>query len=87
MLNRGFAYVYKRDKKFRPIFVINVAKLKKVKVDPDMMINVSCYMIQYLISRALVPGRVENWVSIIDMKDVGMLDIPKKLLTALSKPL
>jgi hypothetical protein len=27
-LNKGYCYVYRRDKSYRPIFVLNVAKLK-----------------------------------------------------------
>lgn len=73
--------------KFRPIFIINVAKLKKLKADHEYLIQMSCYLIQFLITRGLVSGKVENWVTIIDMKGVGMLEIPKKLLQAMSKPL
>ena len=45
------------------------------------------YYVQFLISRTLVPGKVENWVTILDLKGVGITEIPKKLLKALTKPL
>lgn len=44
-LNQGYAYVYKRDRSFRPIFHINVNKLKKVKADPETLVNLSTFMI------------------------------------------
>ena len=86
-LNKGYSYVYRRDNAFRPIFIINVGKLKKLKIDTEMCIHMSTFLIQWLITRGLVPGRVENWITIMDMKGVGLTEVPKKLLKALSKPL
>ena len=86
-LNKGYSYVYKRDNSFRPIFIINVAKLKKLKVSTDLVVHMSTFMIQFLSTRALIPGKVENWITIMDMKNVGLTEVPKKLLKALSKPL
>jgi len=79
-LNKGFAYVYKRDRAFRPIMYINVNKVKKLKTDVDTLVQLSTYMLQFIITRALIPGKVENWISIVDMKGVGITEIPKKLL-------
>jgi hypothetical protein len=59
---------------------MNVNKLKKTKADHDTLVNMSTFMIQFIITRALVPGRVENWVTIIDMKGVGITEIPKTLI-------
>jgi len=47
----------------------------------------STYFVQYLITRALIPGKVENWISIVDMKGVGVTEIPKNLMQAITKPL
>ena len=55
-LNKGYAYVYKRDRAFRPIFYINVNKLKKVKTDHETLVNMSTFIIQFIITRGLVPG-------------------------------
>jgi CRAL/TRIO domain len=86
-LNKGYAYIYKRDRSFRPIFHINLNKLKKIKTDHETLVNMSTFMIQFIISRGLVPGKVENWVTIIDFKGVGVLEIPKKLIQTMTKPL
>jgi hypothetical protein len=56
-------------------------------MDLDLMVHLSTYMIQFMITRTLIPGRVENWIIIMDMKDVGLTEIPKKLLKALAAPL
>jgi hypothetical protein len=86
-LNKGYAYVYRRDRSFRPIFHMNIKKLKKVKSDADTLMRMCTYMIQFIVTRALIPGQVENWVTVIDFKDVGLMDIPKKLIQTLTKPL
>jgi CRAL/TRIO domain len=86
-LNKGYCYVYKRDKCFRPVFVLDVAKLKQCKIPHETVLQMSTYFIQFLINRALIPGRVENWVSIVDMKGVGITEVPKNLMKAITKPL
>jgi hypothetical protein len=86
-LSKGYAYIYRRDRSFRPLFIMNVNKIKKVKTDHETLINMSTFMIQFIITHALIPGKVENWVSIIDMKDVGITEIPKTLITKMTKPL
>lgn len=86
-LNKGYCYIYKRDRAFRPIFILNVAKLKQCKIPHEVVLNMSTYFVQYIITRALIPGKVENWVSIVDMKGVGITEIPKNLLKAITKPL
>lgn len=42
----------------------------------------SNYMVQFLISRGLQPGVIENWVTIVDLKGVGLTQMPKKMLKA-----
>lgn len=86
-LNKGYAYVYKRDRKMRPICYINMDKLKRVKTDHETLSNMSTYMTQFVISRALIPGKIENWITIIDFKNIGVTEVPAKLIKALTKPL
>jgi hypothetical protein len=83
-LNKGYCYLYKRDRSFRPIFIISLGKLKKVKTDIETIVNMSTFLIQFIISRATIPGKIENWLIIIDMKGVGFTEIPKKLMKAIS---
>lgn len=55
--------------------------------DDKTIIQLSCYLIQYVITRGLIPGKVENWVTIFDLKGIGLTNVPKKLLKAVTKPL
>jgi hypothetical protein len=86
-MSKGFSYVYKRDRSFRPIFVLEVGRLKKSKVTPEQALQISTYFTQFLISRTCVPGKVENWIAIVNMKDVGITEVPKKLMKAITEPL
>ena len=40
-----------------------------------------------MITRGLIPGKVENWVTIFDLKGIGLTNIPKKLLKQVVKPM
>ena len=62
-------------------------KLKRTKTDHETLIAMSAYMTQYVISRALIPGQVENWITIIDFKNVGVTEVPTKLIKAMTKPM
>ena len=86
-LNKGFCYVHRRDRSHRPIFVLEVGRLKKAKITPELALQMSTYFVQFLITRVLVPGKVENWVAIVNMKDVGITEVPKKLMKAITQPL
>ena len=87
-LNSGnLYYLYRRDRSFRPIFIIPVKKLSKAGIKQDELIHITCFFLQFVISRAMVPGQIENWVVIFDVKGIGMLNVPKKLIKAVVKPL
>jgi len=87
ILNRGIIYIHKRDKYMHPIFILNMKLLTESKLAPDTVINMTCYLIQFLIMRGMVPGKCENWVTIFDMKGVGVTNVPKKLMKSITKPL
>ena len=35
----------------------------------------------------MIPGKIENWITIFDMKGVGLTQIPKKTMKAMAKPM
>ena len=86
-LNKGVLYIHKRDKFHRPIFILRVGELSKMGCDDKTIINLSCFLIQYVITRGLLPGKVENWVTLMDLKGIGLTNVPKKLIKAITKPL
>ena len=76
-LNTGMLYCYKRDKNCRPIVVVNVRRVIDSKITMEQLIPMVDYFTNYTIEHGMVPGRVENWTCIFDLKDVGATQIPK----------
>lgn len=87
LLNKGCMYIHKRDKFHRPIFILRLVELSKLGVADKDLINLGCFLIQFVITRGLIPGKVENWVTIFDLKGIGLTNVPKKLLKAVTKPM
>ena len=85
-LNSGQIYFYGRDHAFRPILIFSVAQLdvKKV-VQPEFFIKFFTNMFEYVIQEMLIPGQVENWVIIIDLKGMSLWTIPYGGLGAIIK--
>ena len=46
-------------------------------IDVDRLVNMANFLLLYIIEYAMVPGAIESWVAIFDMKDVGVTDIPQ----------
>jgi hypothetical protein len=81
ILNLGFIYIHGRDCRFRPIMniVANIyEKYKKNYTFADWERAV-IYFMEYSIQNLLIPGQVENWDIICDLKDVSVTSIPEEL--------
>jgi len=80
LLKEGLVYLAGRDKQFRPVFVINVEKLDMKKMSMDDFCDTLCALCAVLEEYCFVPGKVENWVIIIETNNVGMWSFPFKIL-------
>jgi len=69
-LNNGFIYWHGRDRKCRPCLVIRVERLGEMAKDKERAVRAVMFTLEYALRFALVPGRVENWVVIIDLANV-----------------
>ena len=91
ILNYGFLYMYGRDVHFRPIIIIEVSKsselLDKLKYSFDELKQAMIFFMNYIVNYILLPGQIENWILICDLKDVGIgkLSQFKNILNSLSK--
>ena len=91
ILNYGFLYMYGRDVHFRPIIVVEVKKsselLDKLKYTFDELSQAMIFFMNYIVNYILLPGQIENWILICDLKDVGIGKINqfKNILNSLSK--
>lgn len=86
-MNKGVLYCYKRDKSFRPILVCNVKRLPELGTDIEFIIGLSCFFLHFILSRCMIPGKIENWTNIFDFKGVGITQIPKKVMKGLNRPM
>lgn len=55
--------------------------------DIEFIIGLSCFFLQFLLTRCMIPGQVENWTNIFDFKGVGITQIPKKVMKGLNRPM
>ncbi len=85
----GFIYIHGRDNRFRPIIILspNVflveSKKNKELTYKDWMLGV-IYLLDYCINFLLIPGQVESWNIICDMKDVALYSVPNDLKNLLN---
>jgi len=69
-LRSGFIYWHGRDRKCRPCLVIRLERLGAIARDRERAVRAVMYTLEYALRYAMVPGRVENWVVIIDLANV-----------------
>merc|ERR1712039_715770 len=79
MGKKGFVYWHGRDRKCRPCLVIRLERLGEMATDKERAVRVVMFALEYALRYALVPGRVENWVVIIDLANVMRTISPLKI--------
>ena len=89
ILNSGFCYCYGRDHEYRPIIICQPYILQKriKEYSADDLLRASVFLCEFIKNNMLIPGQVENWNMIVNLKDTSLLSIPdpiKKVITALS---
>mmetsp|Transcript_27062 Transcript_27062/g.26123 ORF Transcript_27062/g.26123 Transcript_27062/m.26123 type:complete len:82 (+) Transcript_27062:394-639(+) len=71
-LNEGFMYIYKRDKVGRPIIILDVQKVLNSNVDINNIVMMSQFLMTFMIEELMIPSKIENLTSIVDLQNVGM---------------
>jgi hypothetical protein len=92
-LQNGLVYFYKRDIHYRPVCIINVKKLVKTEIEDEVLLRMTFALVFYTIGKycfrlwliiyiehGMRSGAIENWVVILDLKGVGVTEMPKKKL-------
>ena len=82
-LELGVVYGVRRDKMMHPVIIINVRRMIDTKIDVERLINMADFFLNYVIQYAMVPGKIENWTCIFDLKGVGVTQIPKDKIQGL----
>lgn len=88
LFNQGFLYICGRDRHYRPILVTNPWLLLKQPEMPSDEQVIACAMIvmEYLSKYMLIPGKVENCLTIFDLNN-SVMSLPiskiKSLMTTM----
>ena len=56
LIDKGILYGYGRDKKMRPIFIVNFRRLVDSAIEVDEFFKLNDYIMSYTIANALLPG-------------------------------
>lgn len=75
----GMFYCQGRDHKFRPIIQVQPQIIIDQDLSPEHMVKIFSFFLQYIVENLLIPGQVENWIVLNDMKGVGITSVPVKV--------
>jgi hypothetical protein len=73
---QGIIYLQGRDNHLRPILTIVTRKIDVDRVNVELLIDAITFLFESMVRFMLVPGKVENWVFIMDLRDMGITNIP-----------
>ena len=91
ILNSGLVYMHGRDCHFRPIIVVEAERaielMDKMGYTFEELSQALLFFMNYIVNYMLVPGQIENWFLICDLKNIGVtkMSLFSKILSALSR--
>jgi len=62
----------------RPVIIVNCAKILEMDDRIDELVATTNYFLDYVITKAMIPGKIENWTTIFDLKDIGASQMRNK---------
>ena len=77
LLQTEFYYTHGRDRSLRPLLILTPAILLNSEFEWDDFILLSHFINQYVIDFMLTPGKIENWIWIINLENVALLSFQK----------
>ena len=78
-------YTLGRDKEFRPVVIVDIAKINQNTGNFEKIIDSCHFLFDYIKLNLLVPGKIESWIIIIDCRGVSSGDISKRKINQLAK--
>ncbi|KYO01959.1 Sec14 domain containing protein [Plasmodium gaboni] len=73
-INKGVMYWHGRDKKCRPILIINLLKVELLNIDD--LSNLFFFCFEFFLKYLCIPGKIENYISIIDCSGISISKFP-----------
>lgn len=84
-LNNGQIYCYGRDHNYRPILVMNIWKFNMKEISLDTFKKVITIFLEHVIGTMMIPGQVENWITIMDLNKMGLTSLPMGTIKQIMK--
>ena len=78
LLQSGLYYAHGRDRSLRPITIFSPAVALNHKFGIKEAILASHFVDQYVIDFMLAPGKIENWIGILDLGNLSFSSLPKQ---------
>ena len=78
ILNSGFYNCYGRDHEFKPILIVQpyIYQTKLKNHSPNDLMRASIFLCEYVKNNLLIPGQIENWNMIVNLKGTSITSIP-----------
>ncbi|CRH00874.1 Sec14 domain containing protein [Plasmodium relictum] len=73
-INKGVMYWHGRDKKCRPILIINLLNVELLNI--EKLINLFFFCFEFFLKYLCIPGKIENYISIIDCSGISISKFP-----------
>ncbi|ETB60894.1 hypothetical protein YYC_01857 [Plasmodium yoelii 17X] len=73
-INKGIMYWHGRDKKCRPIIIINLLNIELL--DIQKLTNLFFFCFEFFLKYLCIPGKVENYISLIDCSGISISKFP-----------
>ena len=68
---------------FRPIVMVNIRRLIEQDYSVEALLEGSSFFFDFIVKKLLLPGKVENWIIVIDLGGVALTKIPVKKVGAI----
>lgn len=89
LLESGFMYIHGRDACFRPALILTPSRMDNLGIPKnelaDAVIRCTSFVLEYMIGNNLLPGQIENWITIINVNKQGVMSVDKTALKTVIK--
>lgn len=85
LLDSGLYYMYGRDKSLCPLMIFWPAVVASLKCELEEAMTATHYVAQYVVNYMMHVGKIENWLTILDMANLGVTSLPRQWITSFVK--
>lgn len=78
IIDSGLFYVHGRDRSLRPVSYFCPKIILGIKCELEESLLACHFIAHYVIENMMVVGKIENWVTILDLAKLGFTSLPKK---------